>query len=118
MNRALRIRPGTMPPTSRPEIEMPARLPNSTARPDGGIRMSTPPIARIGPIAVLGSYLRSSICGNSSEPSIAVVDRFHRQAGVEQHFAHQHKERNRHERKLRDRQLLVADHLLQARQAA
>ena len=73
MNNALKIRPGTMPPISSPEIEIPARLPSNTASPDGGIRMSTPPMARIGPIAVFGSYFRSSICGSSSEPSMAVV---------------------------------------------
>ena len=46
--------PGTTPAISRPEIEMPARLPSSTVSADGGISMSTPPIAMIGPIARRG----------------------------------------------------------------
>ena len=52
---AASFNPANMPPTSNPVIEMPPRLPRSTARPEGGIRMSTPPIARVGPIAVFGS---------------------------------------------------------------
>jgi hypothetical protein len=36
------------------EIEMPARLPSSTVSAEGGISMSTPPIAMIGPIAMFG----------------------------------------------------------------
>ena len=55
MKIALRISPGTMPPINSPEIEMPARLPSSTASADGGISTSTLPIAMIGPIAIFGS---------------------------------------------------------------
>ncbi len=33
---------------------MPARLPSSTVSAEGGISMSTPPMAMIGPIAMLG----------------------------------------------------------------
>ena len=33
---------------------MPARLPSSTVRAEGGISMSTPPMAMIGPMAMLG----------------------------------------------------------------
>jgi hypothetical protein len=51
----LSSRPGTMPAISSCEIEMPARLPSSTVRAEGGISMSTPPIAMIGPIASFGS---------------------------------------------------------------
>ena len=47
--------PGTTPATSRPEIEMPARLPSSTVIADGGTSMSTPPIAMIGPMPIFGS---------------------------------------------------------------
>ena len=39
---------------SNPEIEMPARLPSSTVSADGGMSMSTPPIAMMGPMAMLG----------------------------------------------------------------
>ena len=46
--------PGTTPAISSPEIEMPARLPSSTVSAEGGISMSTPPMAMIGPIAMLG----------------------------------------------------------------
>ena len=46
--------PGTMPPISSFEIEMPDRLPSSTVSAEGGISMSTPPIAMIGPIAMVG----------------------------------------------------------------
>ena len=35
-------------------MEMPARLPSNTVSPDGGISMSTPPIAMMGPMAMLG----------------------------------------------------------------
>ncbi len=44
-----------MPAMSRPEIEMPARLPSSTVKAEGGISMSTPPMPMIGPIAMRGS---------------------------------------------------------------
>ena len=46
--------PGTTPAISRPEIEMPARLPSSTVNADGGISMSTPPMAMLGPMARRG----------------------------------------------------------------
>ena len=45
---------GTMPPTSSLEIEMPDRLPSSTVSAEGGISMSTAPIAMIGPVAMVG----------------------------------------------------------------
>ncbi len=54
MKAKLRIRPGTTPPISSFEIEMPDRLPSSTVRADGGISMSTAPIAMIGPVAMVG----------------------------------------------------------------
>ena len=49
-----RISPGTMPPTSSLEMEIPERLPSSTVSADGGISMSTAPIAMIGPVASTG----------------------------------------------------------------
>ena len=49
-----RIRPGMMPPISSFEIEMPDRLPSSTVSAEGGISMSTAPIAMIGPVAMVG----------------------------------------------------------------
>jgi len=36
------------------EIEMPDRLPSRTVRAEGGISMSTAPIAMIGPVAITG----------------------------------------------------------------
>ncbi len=50
--------------------------------------------------------------------SIDRVDRFHGEAGMKQHLAHQYEERDRNQRELRDRKLLVADHLLEAWKAA
>src|SRR3954469_2508656 len=49
-----RIRPGTTPPTSSCEIEMPEKLPSSTVSAEGGISMSTAPIAITGPVAMVG----------------------------------------------------------------
>ncbi len=46
--------PAMMPPTSSLEIEMPDRLPSSTVSAEGGISMSTAPIAMIGPVAMVG----------------------------------------------------------------
>ena len=46
--------PGTIPPISKPEIEMLARLPSRTDNALGGISMSTAPIAMIGPVAMVG----------------------------------------------------------------
>ena len=54
MNAAASTMPGITPAMSSPEIEMPDRLPSSTVSADGGISMSTPPIAMIGPIAIDG----------------------------------------------------------------
>ena len=48
------MRPGTTPPISNFEIEIPDRLPSSTVSADGGISMSTAPIAMIGPVANAG----------------------------------------------------------------
>ena len=49
-----RISPGTMPPTSSFDIEMPDRLPSSTVSAEGWISRSTAPIAMIGPVAMVG----------------------------------------------------------------
>ena len=54
MNARLRISPGITPPISSLEIEMPDRLPSSTVRAEGGISMSTAPIAISGPVAMVG----------------------------------------------------------------
>ena len=53
-NVADRMSPGVTPPTSSFEIEMPERLPRSTVSAEGGISMSTAPIAMIGPAAMVG----------------------------------------------------------------
>jgi hypothetical protein len=53
-NMAASTTPGTTPAISRPEIEMLARLPSSTVSADGGMSMSTPPMAMIGPMASRG----------------------------------------------------------------
>ncbi len=49
-----KITPGTTPPISSLEIEMPDNEPNNTVNADGGISMSTAPIAMIGPAAMVG----------------------------------------------------------------
>ena len=54
MKATLRISPGTTPPIRSFEIEMPERLPRSTVSAEGGISMSTAPIAMIGPVAIAG----------------------------------------------------------------
>jgi hypothetical protein len=46
--------PGTTPPISNLEMEMPDRLPSSTVSADGGMSISTAPIAMIGPVASTG----------------------------------------------------------------
>ena len=46
--------PGITPPISSLEIEMPEKLPRSTVSADGGISMSTAPIAITGPVAMVG----------------------------------------------------------------
>ena len=46
--------PGRTPPISSLEIEMPDRLPSSTVSAEGGISMSTAPIAITGPVAMVG----------------------------------------------------------------
>lgn len=46
--------PGITPPISSFEIEMPERLPSSTVSAEGGISMSTAPIAMMGPVAIVG----------------------------------------------------------------
>src|SRR5215468_1799076 len=48
------IKPGIMPPISNFEIEIPDRLPSSTVSAEGGISISTAPIAMIGPVAMVG----------------------------------------------------------------
>jgi hypothetical protein len=65
--------PGTIPANSSLVIDMLERLPNSTIRAEGGISMSTPPIAITGPMANVGWYFFSSITGVIDRPSIAVV---------------------------------------------
>src|SRR2546430_2015856 len=62
-----------MPPISSFEMEMPERLPSSTVSAEGGISMSTAPIAMSGPVAIVGWYPRDSITGSIRLPSIAVV---------------------------------------------
>src|SRR5881628_2787620 len=62
-----------MPPISSFEMEMPERLPSSTVSAEGGISMSTAPIAMSGPVAIVGWYPRASITGSIRLPSIAVV---------------------------------------------
>ena len=47
-------RPGTTPPISSFEIEMPESEPSRTVSADGGISMSTAPIAITGPVASVG----------------------------------------------------------------
>ena len=54
-------------------MEMPDRLPSSTVRADGGISISTAPIAMIGPVASTGLYPRDSMTGSINDPSMAVV---------------------------------------------
>ena len=46
--------PGTTPPISSLEIEMPESEPSSTVSAEGGISMSTAPIAISGPVAMVG----------------------------------------------------------------
>ena len=46
--------PGTTPPISSLEMEMPDRLPSSTVSAEGGISMSTAPMAMMGPAAMVG----------------------------------------------------------------
>src|SRR5437588_7099277 len=50
----LRIKPGTTPPISSFDMEIPERLPSSTVSAEGGMSMSTAPIAMIGPVANAG----------------------------------------------------------------
>src|SRR4051812_8536450 len=72
-NATLRMRPGMTPPISSFEIEMPERLPRSTVSAEGGISISTAPMAMIGPVAITGLYPRESMTGSINEPSMAVV---------------------------------------------
>ena len=44
------------PPISSFEMEMPERLPSSTVSAEGGISMSTAPIAIRGPVAMVGAH--------------------------------------------------------------
>ncbi len=53
-NATERIMPGTTPPISSLEIEMPDSEPSNTVRADGGISMSTAPMAMMGPAAIVG----------------------------------------------------------------
>src|SRR5436190_20295140 len=53
-NATLRMSPGTTPPIKSFEIEIPERLPSSTVSAEGGMSMSTAPIAISGPVAIVG----------------------------------------------------------------
>ena len=53
-NATLRMRPGTTPPINSFDMEIPERLPSSTVSAEGGISMSTAPIAISGPVAMVG----------------------------------------------------------------
>ena len=50
-----------------------AMLPSSTASPDGGMMMASPPVPSIGPIDMYRLYPRRDISGTISAPSIAVL---------------------------------------------
>ena len=52
---------------------MPESEPNKTVSAEGGINISSAPMAMIGPAAMVGWYPRASITGSINEPSIAVV---------------------------------------------
>ena len=73
------IRPGMMPAISRSDTDTLSRLTllasvaSSTVSADGGISMSTPPIAMIGPSPSTDDSRARSISGSSDWPSIAVV---------------------------------------------
>src|SRR6266851_10150796 len=69
----LSTRPGMIPPISSFDIEIPERLPSSTVSAEGGISMSTAPIAMRGPVASTGLYPRDSMTGSINDPSMAVV---------------------------------------------
>ena len=63
MNTKLSSNPGITPPMRRPVIEMPDKPPSSTARPEGGISMSTAPIAFLRKVACVNSkYKRVGHC--------------------------------------------------------
>ena len=53
-NIAAIITPGTRPAINSPLMEIPARLPSRTVSADGGMSMSTPPMAMMGPMASRG----------------------------------------------------------------
>ena len=47
-------KPGTTPPMSSLEIEMPDKEPSKTVKAEGGMSMSTAPMAMMGPVAMVG----------------------------------------------------------------
>src|SRR5215475_541627 len=108
-NATLSIRPGTTPPISSFEIEIPDRLPRSTVRADGGISMSTAPIAMIGPVASTGLYPRDSMTGSINDPSMAVVDGRARYG--REHRACDHRDDREPPRNLTNQALDAVDHL-------
>src|SRR5215510_5224174 len=108
-NATLSIRPGTTPPISSFEIEIPDRLPSSTVRAEGGINISTAPIAMIGHVASTGLYPRDSMTGSINDPSMAVVAMG--EPGMEENLAHQHEERNWRQREIDHRRGAVPEHL-------
>ena len=70
---AFSIMPGTNPPMRSRGIEIPDKLPRSTARAETGISISRAPTAMIGPVAMMGLYPRAIINGTIRLPSIAVT---------------------------------------------
>ena len=46
--------PGKTPPMSNLEMEMPDKEPSKTVSAEGGINMSTAPMAMMGPVAMVG----------------------------------------------------------------
>jgi CRP-like cAMP-binding protein len=54
-------------------MEMLAKLPNKTISAEGGINMSTPPMAMMGPMASEGWYFFSNMMGVMERPNMAVV---------------------------------------------
>ena len=49
-----RMTPGTTPPIRSFEMEIPDSEPSKTVKAEGGISMSTAPIAMMGPVAIVG----------------------------------------------------------------
>ena len=62
-----------MPANKSLVMEMLAKLPNKTISAEGGINMSTPPMAMMGPMANEGWYFFSNMMGVMERPNMAVV---------------------------------------------